>query len=67
MKFNRIKAVLKEKQRPNKWLAKKLNKSQVTISRWCSNVQQPSLEDLYKAAEALKVDVSELLESNTEK
>lgn len=63
MKLNRFKVVLTEKQKTNKWLAEQLDKSQVTISRWCSNVQQPTLEDLYRAAEVLEVEVSELLVS----
>lgn len=66
MKVNRLKAVLAEKGRTNKWLAEKLGKSQVTISRWCSQSVQPSLLDLNAIAELLDMDVRELLVSNKE-
>lgn len=60
-KFNRIKEVLREEGRTNKWLAKKINRNEVTVSRWCSNVQQPDLETLFDIAHLLGVHVSELL------
>jgi putative transcriptional regulator len=60
-KLNRIREVLREQGRTNKWLAEQLDKNEVTISRWCRNVQQPDLETLYKAAELLDVQVSTLL------
>lgn len=59
--INRLKVVLAEQQRTNKWLAEKLNKTEATISRWCSNDMQPSLETLLEIAEILNVDVRELL------
>ena len=37
MMMNRIKVVLVEKQRTNRWLAEQMGKSENTISRWCSN------------------------------
>lgn len=66
MKLNRLKAVLAEKDKTNKWLAGKLGKSDVTISRWCTNEVQPSLQDLNVIAELLDVDVRNLLVSNKE-
>lgn len=48
--INRIKVVLVEKQRTSKWLAEQLGKSENTISKWCSNKVQPSLESLYEIA-----------------
>lgn len=59
--INRIKIVLAEKDRTNKWLAEKLGKSRTTISRWCRNDMQPSLETLIEVANALDVDIRELL------
>lgn len=59
--LNRIKVVLAEKERTNKWLAEKLNKNQVTVSQWCSNITQPSLETLAAIAKTLDVDITELL------
>lgn len=60
-KLNRLKEVIKENGRTNKWIAKQLDKDVVTISRWCRNVQQPNLEMLYKLANLLQVHVCELL------
>jgi len=50
-----------EKKFNSKWLAEKLNKNVVTVSRWCTNDVQPPLKTLVKIAEVLKVDVTELL------
>ena len=58
---NRIKVALVEKQRTNRWLAEQMDKSENTISRWCSNKSQPSLEDLFKIAGLLGVDYTELI------
>lgn len=65
--INRIKVVLAEKERSNKWLAEKLSKTDATISKWCGNKMQPSLETLVEIARALEVDVSELLNRTKEK
>ncbi len=61
--INRIKVVLAEKDRTNKWLAEKMDKNRTTISRWCRNEMQPSLESLVEAAKILDVDVRELIVS----
>lgn len=61
--LNRIKVVLVEKQRTNKWLAEQLDKGEATISKWCTNRTQPSLETLVEIANVLQVDVKELLQS----
>lgn len=63
MNINRLKEVLSEQGRTNKWLAEKLNKSDVSVSRWCSNTTQPSLESLHKIALLLNVDIRELIHS----
>lgn len=65
--INRIKVVLAEQGRTNKWLAEKMNKNTATVSRWCTNEMQPSLETLVEIAEMLEVDVRELLVSTKEK
>lgn len=59
--INRIRVVLAEKDRTNRWLAEKLGKTDATISKWCANKMQPSLETLVQIAIALEVDISELL------
>ena len=64
--INRLKAVLAEHDKTNKWLAEKLDKNETTISRWCTNEVQPSLETLLKISELLHIDLKELIKSNKE-
>lgn len=64
--INRIKVVLAEKQVSGKWLAKEIGRTENTVSRWCSNKVQPSLENLFEIAQVLKVDVRELIRSTKE-
>lgn len=45
-RINRIIVVLVEQNRTGKWLAEQLGKNEATVSRWCSNSSQPSLEML---------------------
>ena len=61
--LNRIKIVLVEQGRTNKWLADKIGKNTTTVSRWCTNDMQPSLETIFQIAEILKVDSRELITS----
>jgi transcriptional regulator with XRE-family HTH domain len=65
--INRLKVVLVEQGRTNKWLAEKLNKNTTTVSRWCTNEMQPSLETLIHIANTLGVDVRKLLNSTLKK
>ena len=62
MELNRLKVVLVEQKRTGKWLAEKLGKNEATVSRWCTNESQPSLETLFTIAKALNVDVRELIQ-----
>ena len=64
--MNRIKVVLVERQKTNRWLAERMGKSENTISRWCSNKTQPSIVQLQEIANILDVDVRELLKSQKE-
>jgi len=59
--MNRIKEVLKDKGISQTWLAERMGKSYTTINEYARNKRQPSLEDLYKIAEILNVQVKELL------
>lgn len=59
--LNRLKVVLAEKKRTNKWRAEKLGKDPATVSKWCTNSAQPNLENLMEIAKCLEVDVNELL------
>lgn len=61
---NRLKIVLAEEQKSNKWLAEQLGKDQAMISKWVTNASQPDLKNLLRIAKALNVDVARLL--NTE-
>lgn len=61
MNINRLKIALAEKGRTNKWLAEQLKKSEVTVSRWCTNEVQPSLETLLEIATALDVNIQVLI------
>lgn len=64
--YNRLKAVLAEKGKTNLWLAGQLKKNKTTVSKWCSNKAQPSIETFHDIAHALKVDVRELFVPNKE-
>ena len=59
--INRIKVVLVEKKRTNKWLAEQLGKDPATVSKWCTNVSQPDLATLSRIAELLDIDRRELI------
>lgn len=53
--INRLKVVLVENKKTNKWLAEKLGKGPATISKWCTNTAQPSVETLMQIAKCLNV------------
>ena len=62
--INRLKVVLAEKKRTNKWLAEALDKDPATVSKWCTNTVQPGLETLLEIAKVLEVDIKDLLHSS---
>ena len=64
--INRIKVVLVEQRKTNKWLAEKLGKTQATVSRWAGNKAQPSLDKLVEIARLLKVEVKDLINKESE-
>ncbi len=59
--INRLKAVLIEQKKTGKWLAENLGKDTATVSRWCNNHTQPSVETFTRIAEILNIDVRELI------
>lgn len=59
--LNRIKVMLAEKKKTSKWLAEQLNVNPATVSKWCTNASQPSLETLVKIADLLEVNYTDLL------
>lgn len=63
-RLNKIKIALLEKGKSQKDLADFLGVGAVSVSRWCTNDVQPSLDTLYKIAEYLDINVCELLVSN---
>ena len=66
-RINRLKIVLAEKNRKGKCLAEQLGKNEATVSRWCSNTAQPSLEMLVKIASILNVEPGQLLNGEKRK
>ena len=52
--LNRLKLVLVEKKKTGKWLAEQLGKDTTTVSKWCTNTSQPSLETLVEIAKILE-------------
>ena len=65
MKLNRIKAVLVEQDKSQKWLAEQLGKSFSTTNAYCCNRQPPNLDTLYRIAQLLSVELKELIVDNT--
>lgn len=61
-RINRIKVVLAEKQRTNKWLASELGINPSTVSKWCTNSSQPDITLLVKISKLLEVELDELLD-----
>ena len=59
--LNRIKVVLAEKEKSNNWLAETLGKDPATVSKWCTNTTQPSLENIVEIAKCLGVTVNDLI------
>ena len=60
-KYNRIKSVLAEQEKSSLWLAEQINRDKSTVSRWCTNDMQPSIETLFLIAKKLNVTAKELL------
>lgn len=60
-KINRIKVMLAEKGRTNKWLSEQVGKDPATVSKWCTNVAQPTLETMMQIAKVLECQVDDLL------
>ena len=64
--INRLKVVLVEKKRTNKWLAEQLGKDPATVSKWCTTTSQPDLQTLTKIAFLLGVEVRDLINKNAD-
>lgn len=62
--INRLKVVLAEKKKTNKWLCKQLNVNPSTVSKWCTNSSQPNIETLIKISHLLDVELTDLVNKN---
>ena len=58
--INRLKVVLAEKKRTNKWLAEQIGKDPATVSKWCTNTLQPNVETMVEIAKHLQIEIQEL-------
>ena len=63
-KLNRIKVVMAEKDKTGLWLSEQIGKSNTTVSKYINQKVQPDLRTLNAIANALDVDVKDLLVSN---
>lgn len=63
-RLNRIKAILADRGRTNKWLAEQLNCAPTTVSKWCTNSCQPTIETFIRIAELLEVSLDELVRTD---
>ena len=59
--INRLKILLAEKKKTNKWLCEQLGVSPTTVSKWCTNSSQPSLEMVLKMMEVLDADINQII------
>ncbi len=59
--MNRIKIILTEQGRSQRWLSEKINRSYPAVTLYCNNKVQPSLSILFRIAEVLEVDIRILL------
>lgn len=63
--LNRIKGALADASRTNLWLVEQVGRDPVTVSKWCTNASQPDLQNLAKIADALQINIRELLISKS--
>jgi len=59
--LNRIKVVLAEKGKTNKFLSDNLGVAPTTVSKWVTNTCQPPMETFVKIAKLLDVELAELI------
>ena len=60
-KLNRIKGALADAGKTNLWLAEQVGRDPVTVSKWCTNTSQPSMDTLLEIANALEMNIQDLL------
>lgn len=62
--INRLRVILADKQRSNKWLAEQMGVTEITVSRWKTNKIQPSISQFIEIAHLLRIDIKDLLEAD---
>ena len=60
-KINRIKVILAERNKTNKWLCDELGVAPTTVSKWVTNSSQPSMETFMRIAQLLEVNLDNLV------
>ena len=65
--LNRLRIVLAEHNKTNRWLADQIGVTEGTISKWVTNTHQPPLERLYEISLLFKIDLHDLIESTFSK
>ena len=58
--INRLKVILAEKKKTNKWLCEQLSVNPSTVSKWCTNRCQPDVNTFLQIAKLLEVDIRDL-------
>lgn len=61
--LNRLRIVLAEQNKTNRWLAEQLKVNENSVSKWTTNTQQPSIHTFYRIAKILKINLSDLFEN----
>ena len=59
--INRLKILLAEKKKTNKWLCEQLGVNPTTVSKWCTNSSQPSVSMVFKVMEVLDVNIDQVI------
>jgi putative transcriptional regulator len=65
--LNRLRILLAERNKTNRWLADQLGVTEGTVSKWATNNHQPPLERLYEISQIFKIDIHDLIESTLPK
>jgi len=65
--INRLKILLAEKRKTNKWLSEQLGVDSTTVSKWCTNSSQPSVEMVFRMMDVLDVDINQIVNVPTRK
>jgi|1185.fasta_scaffold102611_1 putative transcriptional regulator len=66
LRYNRLKIVLAEKNMSQKAISEMSDISPNSISKWCNNTHQPSIQIAFKLAKILEVEFSDLFHTVNE-